>query len=119
MSRFSLGSSFEAPACTICRHASFSPDESFIAAPLTQAPHHHPLSLNAMADRTTSLELLAGMSGATLAIVRDNRPVAVGKFCEWALLQLLTPGDHIVYEDGRRLVYQGAAPEPSQISPQE
>ena len=52
-----MGSFFEAPACTICRHANFSPDESFMSAPLTPAPHHHPLRLNEPVQKWLHLKI--------------------------------------------------------------
>ena len=63
-----------------------------------------------MRNCQTSLDLLERMPGQTLAIVRGDCVVAVGKFSPWGMEEMLKPGDDIVFEDGRRLEYVGLAP---------
>ena len=44
--------------------------------------------------------------GIRMAVIRDNRPVAIGKFSPWALEQILQSGDTIVNDKGQNLTVQ-------------
>ena len=66
----------------------------------------HP-GCNCEAAPLTSLDMLRSTDGDIVCISREQegqwRQIAVGKFSEWALSQLIQPGDRILFGDGRRI----------------
>ena len=71
----------------------------------------HPGCLNS-AEPLAS-EILAAATNNVIAIQRQGNLVAVGKFSNWALTQLLQPGD-VLYFDNRPPVTVQSCPESSE-----
>ena len=66
----------------------------------------HP-GCNCEAAPLTALDMLRATDGDLSCISRQQegewRQIAVGKFSEWALSQLIQPGDRLLFGDGRRI----------------
>ena len=64
---------------------------------------------NCDAEPVSSLDMLRDTRGDILCISRQQgdtgewRQIAVGKFSEWAVEQLVVTGDRILFSDGRRI----------------
>ena len=66
----------------------------------------HP-GCNCEAAPITAFDMLRETDGDVVCISRQQegqwRQIAVGKFSEWALGQLIQPGDRLLFSDGRRI----------------
>ena len=66
----------------------------------------HP-GCNCEAAPLSALDMLRATSGDLVCISRQQagewRQIAVGKFSEWAVEQLVVTGDRILFSDGRRI----------------